>query len=244
MNTNLVEALRVLSEPFSPDAIKTRAGGGGKRLSYVEAHTVIRRLNRLHEFGLTWDWAVTHEDVKKLGEGEDLMVVRGVLSIPGMGSREGYGVQRISARGGEDLVKGASSDALKKAATLFGVGLDLYGPDYEEEQEQQKPRPQAQRPAPVAAREAAPRAEERARAQSEASAVVDPLEVAMRAFANEAGREVAANPGDPQSRPSRTKMERLAASLCAGVIPTSTAAWVEALAALRDRKARAMGGVD
>ena len=27
--------------------------------------------------------------------------------------------------------KGAVSDALKKAATLFGVGLELYGPDYE-----------------------------------------------------------------------------------------------------------------
>ncbi len=40
------------------------------------------------------------------------------------------GVQKVSERGGEDLVKGAITDAMKKAATLFGVALELYGPDY------------------------------------------------------------------------------------------------------------------
>jgi hypothetical protein len=53
------------------------------------------------------------------------------LTIPGLGTREHIGVQAVEERGGEDLVKGAITDALKKAATLFGVGLELYGPDYE-----------------------------------------------------------------------------------------------------------------
>ncbi len=238
MSTSIADALRVLSEPFSPDAVKMRSGGGGKRLSYVEAHTVIRRLNRLHEFGLTWDWVVTHEDVKKVGEGEELMVVRGVLTIPGMGSREGYGVQRISARGGEDLVKGASSDALKKAATLFGVGLELYGPDYEEDQE--KPRQQAQRPQPAPPAPAA-QVEERARARATEN---DALTDAKVAFAEEAGREVKTNPDDPQSRASMAKMQRLAASLLSGAIPETAQEWQQATVALRARNDQAMGGVD
>ncbi len=124
----------MLQQPFPREAIKQRTGGGGTRLSYVETHTVIRRLNRLIEFGMEWSWEINEERVDPSPDGKgERMTVRGTLTIPGFGSREGYGVQIINARGGEDMVKGASSDALKKAATLFGVGLDLYGPDYEEE---------------------------------------------------------------------------------------------------------------
>ncbi len=39
--------------------------------------------------------------------------------------------RKVSVRGGEDMVKGAASDCLKKCATLFGVGIELYGPDIE-----------------------------------------------------------------------------------------------------------------
>jgi len=58
------------------------------------------------------------------------------------------GVQMVSERGGEDLVKGAITDAMKKAATLFGVGLELYGPDYgDNAQDTPRPAPTQQRPA-------------------------------------------------------------------------------------------------
>ena len=40
-----MKVLDALGAAFPPDAIKTRQGGGGARLRYVEAHTVIRRLN-------------------------------------------------------------------------------------------------------------------------------------------------------------------------------------------------------
>jgi hypothetical protein len=44
-----------------------------------------------------------------------------------VGTREHMGVQVVNAdSGGEDLWKGAISDALKKAASLFGVGRELY----------------------------------------------------------------------------------------------------------------------
>lgn len=233
MNTEtLAKASAILSEPFPRDAIKTRTGGGGKRLAYVEAHTVIRRLNRLWELGVTWDWTITHESVKAIGS-DELMVVRGLLTIDGMGCREGYGVQRISANGGEDLVKGASSDALKKAATLFGVGLDLYGPDYEEEEPRRQEPPKAVER--VRAREAAPVVED---------APVSPLEAAMRAFAAEAGAQILASPDDPNSRPSKSKMMRLAAEVTGGLVCESPQDWNKATAALMRRKETAIGGVD
>lgn len=118
------EMLEALGKPFPRSAIKQRQGGGGKALSYVETHTVINRLNS----ATNGDWTFHVRDVQWRN---DLLMVLGELTIPGLGTRSGFGVQKVSDRGGEDLVKGASSDALKKCATLFGVALELYGPDYE-----------------------------------------------------------------------------------------------------------------
>lgn len=117
-----------LTAPFPREAIKVRQGGGGRMLEYVEGHAVIRRLNDAS--GNHWDMEVKSIDSRQLGS-NTLMVARVALTLPGLGTREGLGVQLVSERGGEDLVKGCVTDALKKAATLFGVGLELYGPDYE-----------------------------------------------------------------------------------------------------------------
>jgi hypothetical protein len=113
-----------LTTPFPPNALKQRMGGGSKSLTYVETHTVIHRLN--DATGNYWDFKLTRFD--QVG---DLYIAVGELTIPGLGTRTGIGVQRVLEKSGEDLVKGAASDCLKKCATLFGVGLELYGPDYE-----------------------------------------------------------------------------------------------------------------
>lgn len=127
---------RALEAAFPDHAIKQRQGGGGSRFDYVEGFTIIRRLNEAT--GGTWDWAIRSFEFRPLpptraGKDQSLVVVTGELTIPGLGTRAGVGVQKVSEDGGEDLVKGASTDALKKAATLFGVALDLRGPDYEGE---------------------------------------------------------------------------------------------------------------
>lgn len=113
-----------LMKKFPKSAIKTRVGGGNSKLSYYQTHTIIHRLNKCAP---EWNWHITDTSWR-----DDLCIVTGELTIPGMGTRTGIGVQKVTERGGEDLVKGGSSDALKKASTLFGVGLELYGEDYEE----------------------------------------------------------------------------------------------------------------
>jgi recombination DNA repair RAD52 pathway protein len=112
-----------LQQPFPKSAIRQRQGGGGRMLDYIEGHTVIHRLNEVCD---SWDFAI----VREWQEG-NLLKAHVRLTLPGLGSREHIGVQKVSDNGGEDLHKGAVTDALKKAATLFGVGLELYGPDYE-----------------------------------------------------------------------------------------------------------------
>ncbi len=126
--------LKALGEPFPRAAVKSRTGAGNKQFRYVEAETVIRRLNSATNG--CWDFRIVSIDWRG-----DVMLCQGELTIPGLGTRTGFGVQKVAPNSGEDLLKAASSDALKKSATLFGVGLELYpGSDYEADM---TPTPQA-----------------------------------------------------------------------------------------------------
>lgn len=137
-----------LTEPFPADAIKQRRGGGNSMLKYIDAATVIRRLNRTCP---TWNFEVLREWTDGT-----FHKVHGRLTIPPLGSREHMGVQVISGRPGTEDVesKGAVSDCLKKCATLFGVGIELYGEDHDHQPDaphapQSAPKPaQASTPAP------------------------------------------------------------------------------------------------
>lgn len=127
-----------LLEPFLPNAIQTHPYKGWK---YVAAPTVIRRL--INATGNMFDWTIKNVEYKQYGKTElkedgsggherTLIIVRGELTIYGLGTRSGVGVQVVTSEtGGEDLWKGADADAFKNAAKNFGVALDLYGPDYE-----------------------------------------------------------------------------------------------------------------
>lgn len=134
---------KLLTEEFPRDALQTREQYDPetkrkKALTYVDAATVFRRLIRATDN--SFDVAVVNQEIRPFGStksgNERLLLVATVrITIPGMGSREHVGVQVVNAAsGGEDLWKGAVSDGIKKAATLFGVGLELYGPDYEAEE--------------------------------------------------------------------------------------------------------------
>lgn len=129
--TNLEE----LTKPFPENCLKTRKGGGNSTLTYIPGHLIIRRLNEAT--GNDWTFCVVSETETPQPDGKILIKVRVALTIPGHGTREGIGVQIVSEKGGEDLYKGALTDAVKKAATFFGVGLELYGPDLEAEAEAQ-----------------------------------------------------------------------------------------------------------
>lgn len=122
----------LLTQPFPREAIRQRKGGGNKMLEYVEGHTVIHRLNAAT--GNSWSFRVLDLTTRTIttDRGQSTLLTAKVeLEIPGLGARQHIGVQMVNDAGGEDLAKGAITDALKKAATLFGVGLELYGPDYE-----------------------------------------------------------------------------------------------------------------
>lgn len=124
------EMLAALGKPFPRECISHRKGGGGKDLSYYQGHTIIHRLN--DATGGNWSFSILREWTETEASGRVIHITHGCLTIPGLGAREQFGVQLIAPNGGEDMYKGGPTDCLKKCASLFGVGLELYGPDFED----------------------------------------------------------------------------------------------------------------
>ena len=102
----------------------------GKRLDYIEGHNVIQRLN--DAFDGDWSFTLTHHEILK---DTDEVIVIGELKAGGIVKSQ-FGSSRITrAKESGDIIsladdlKAAATDALKKAATLLGVGLHLYRND-------------------------------------------------------------------------------------------------------------------
>jgi len=114
----------LLTRPFEPHQIKQRPGQHGKVLHYVDVTAVIQRLNEALE---RWDFSV---ESHQLLDGE--VVVLGKLSADGVVKMAFGGSSVTIDKTGQvvslaDDLKSAASDALKKAASMLGVGLELYG---------------------------------------------------------------------------------------------------------------------
>ena len=114
----------ILCRPFPPELIRQRPGQNGKTLSYVETHAVIARLNEGCD---AWSFEVLEHSVY-----DHEVVVLGRLTADGVVKVAFGGSSITQDQTGRvislaDDLKSAGSDALKKAATLLGVGLELYG---------------------------------------------------------------------------------------------------------------------
>ncbi len=113
------DKLRVLSRPFTD--IKTRPGRNGQAISYIEGHAIVHRLNE----ALVGDWSFRVLEREVL-EQEVLVLVE--LRAGDVVKHAFGGSELTRTREGKvvsiaDDLKSAATDALKKAATLLGVGL-------------------------------------------------------------------------------------------------------------------------
>lgn len=109
--------------------IKSRPGPGGRSLTYVEVGYVVSVLN--NAFGPYWEWKITDKQI-----GTKQIWVEGQLTIKAPNieiTKTGFGGSaiKISTTTKEPIniandLKAASSDALKKAASLFGIASDVF----------------------------------------------------------------------------------------------------------------------
>lgn len=116
----------LLEKEFDASLLKTKIGTFGSEITYIEGSAVIARLN--NAFSGIWSFEVSEYKVL-----EDEIIVLGKLTAEGI-TKSQFGSNKITRNKetkepvslGGDL-KSAGTDALKKCATLFGVGLYLYG---------------------------------------------------------------------------------------------------------------------
>lgn len=131
--------INLLMQRTPPKFIKERPIPGGSKAKFVETSYVIGILNLTT--GYQWDFDVLEEK-----EAHDQIIIRGKLTIHTQNgktlSKSQYGRAPIKYKtelvGGvkkktDELVdfgndhKAATSDAIKKCASLFGIAWDIYG---------------------------------------------------------------------------------------------------------------------
>ena len=151
--------VNVLQEPIPAQLIKER-DQGRTTLSYISGSTVIDYLNRAFGY-LGWDWHVDqywerestpkppskwereNKGITEAVEQPPVVHCLGTLTVKVLDengeevkvSKQGFGSKSVI--GGqteqESLYKAAGTDALKKAASLFGIGAQLYRSQEEQE---------------------------------------------------------------------------------------------------------------
>lgn len=151
-----------LTAKIPQELILQRQGGGKQMLSYISGATVTTMLNRAFDWDWDWEtqefwvqnsvekfnqYAKTKDATYNGKEGaweyqlpvchcKGILTVRYIDENGNQKTIRKSGVGSKSINGGqtdqEHIYKAASTDALKKAASLLGIGLDLY---YKEEEQ-------------------------------------------------------------------------------------------------------------
>jgi hypothetical protein len=122
------EIYHLLSEPF-PQEMERILNKGGASLTYIPVSEVVNRMNKVIGVG---NWSLKVQNFSEIGD-SIVAHVTVIATIDGNEvARDGVGgqkIKRIKATGLAvdygDEVKGAVSDAFKKAVQTFGIGLYL-----------------------------------------------------------------------------------------------------------------------
>lgn len=117
-----------LMRPFDGSQVRQRMGPGRKSLDYISGPDVIRRLLDATGNHFTWNVERVQLVIQDTANGgsASLWIVHGTLTVDTLGSRSGVGTHPAD---GVEAAKAAETDALKRAALKFGVGLHLYEDD-------------------------------------------------------------------------------------------------------------------
>ena len=121
------QAINVITRPLPKDKIKTRPGKANMSFSYITPDFVIETLNEAFQFN--WNTRLVYQAMH-----ENVAVVGLELSVPAEDgssvAKQQFGSCEVTrGLGIGEAFKGAASDALKKCATLLGLGLELYQDD-------------------------------------------------------------------------------------------------------------------
>jgi len=116
------DAKDALAAPLDLNNVKQRKGAGGRKLDYISGEHAIAEANRIFGFD-GWSCETVHMECVK--ENPPTYIARVRVRAGGV-TREGWGGDNGNDH--ENAVKGAETDAIKRALRTFGnqFGLPLY----------------------------------------------------------------------------------------------------------------------
>lgn len=129
-----VETVALLAQPLDPARIRHRDAGRGRQVPYLEGHDVIARANEVFGFD-GWHYSVDEMTVSTTTVGRIFYRARVTVEALGVKRNDvGVGVVETDKQGTdhpvahETAIKGAATDALKRALRSFGAqfGNELY----------------------------------------------------------------------------------------------------------------------
>lgn len=127
------DQLAQLSAPLDPRRVAHRSGGGGTKLSYIEAHDAITTANAIFGYG-AWGYDTLSVEYVRLESGKGFYKAMVRLHVDGGVPITEVGTTAVPSDtpDGHDMgYKGAVSDALKRALRCYGdqFGNGLYDKD-------------------------------------------------------------------------------------------------------------------
>ncbi len=117
---------KMLTQPWPPEAIRSRPGYNGETVPYIDIATILARLDAAVDH---WDFRVLRYEVL-----DSEVVVLGELVADGVTKCAFGGANIALDRSGQiistaDSLKAGAADALRKCASLLGVPLPRNGRD-------------------------------------------------------------------------------------------------------------------
>lgn len=142
MNKTIEQVVSLADQKIPREEVSVREGGGGKKLSYLESHYVIARMNEV--FG-TMGWDAETVEMRQVNKEGDKPAYVSKVRLSAVVKTEdggymkvtkegyGFGADKSALNPHEVAVKEAESDAFKRAARQFGMslGLALYSKEQE-----------------------------------------------------------------------------------------------------------------
>jgi len=119
---DMEKATQVLRRRLNPRWIEKRQQGG-QNVNFIGSHIVIHLLNEA--FNYQWSFEVVREEYFSAKNDSKAIKVLGRLTVPGLCVKEQYGTAVINKGNVDSASKIAATDALKKCASLLGIGLEL-----------------------------------------------------------------------------------------------------------------------
>lgn len=159
------ELAQDLDAKIPRDAVSTRDGGGGRKLSYVAYWYVVDRMNKI--FGHL-NWSNETVELREVpGGNKPTYIARVRVAVHLANGRTvfkdgvGYGSDKSGVNPHEMAAKEAESDAFKRAAKNFGLsfGLALYSKDEDMIDDGEDKPAAAKGPKPTPSATVAPKAE-------------------------------------------------------------------------------------